>query len=79
MARNERLMKLASLITGYQKQNFDEVHWSLLAVLGIVSFLFAGYFGLAASQIIHSLMETTNKPVSLAPTLKPDSFPTCHG
>jgi hypothetical protein len=57
----KQLDKLANLLTGRRKRNFDEMHWSLLALLGSASFLVAGYWGLALSQIVPSLIETTNK------------------
>lgn len=57
----KQLYKLARLITGRHKRTFAEMHWSVLALLGAASFLVAGYFGLALSKIVPSLIDTTNK------------------
>ena len=57
----KQLDRLAHLITVRRKRNFAEMHWSLLALLGSLSFLVAGYWGLALSAVIPGLIETTNK------------------
>jgi len=57
----KQLDKLARLLTGRRKRTFAEMHWSLLALLGGLSFLVAGYWGLALSKIVPVLIDTTNK------------------
>lgn len=57
----KQLDKLAHLITGRRKRNFIEMHWSLLALLGGLSFLVAGYWGLALSAVVPNLVDATNK------------------
>ncbi len=57
----KQLDRLAHLITGRRKRNFAEMHWSLLALLGSLSFLVAGYWGLALSAVVPGLIEATNK------------------
>jgi hypothetical protein len=56
----KQLDKLANLLTGRRKRNFDEMHWSLLSAIGAASFLVAGYWGLALSQVVPILIEATN-------------------
>ncbi|MBZ2188238.1 hypothetical protein K8B33_03970 [Alcanivorax sp. JB21] len=54
--------KLVSLLTlGKQERTFAEVHSIFLVLLGALSFIVAGYWGLALSTVILDLIEKTNK------------------
>lgn len=54
--------KLASLLTlGQQERTFAEVHSLFLALTGVLSFIIAGYWGLALSTVVPDLIEKTNK------------------
>ena len=57
----KQLDRFALFVTQRRKRNFADFHWSLLVVLGGLSFLVAGYWGLALSNIVPSLISATNK------------------
>lgn len=57
----KQLDKLARFLSWGRKRDFRELHWSILALLGALSFLVAGYWGLALSNVVPSLIEATNK------------------
>lgn len=57
----KQLDRLAHLFSGRHKRDFIEMHWGVLALLGSLSFLVAGYWGLAISTVIPGLIDATNK------------------
>lgn len=57
----KQLDNLARFISWGHKRDFTELHWSILASLGALSFVVAGYWGLALSSVVPSLIESTNK------------------
>ena len=57
----KQLDRFSHLISGSHKRDFIEMHWGLLALLGSLSFLVAGYLGLAISTVIPGIIVATNK------------------
>ena len=55
------LKKLTTYITFGKKKDFEELPPWVLVLLGVPSFLFAGYFGLMFVEVIPKAIETTNK------------------
>ncbi|MGJ3257680.1 MAG: hypothetical protein ACFE0K_15305 [Alcanivorax sp.] len=54
--------ELVSLLTsGQKKRTFAEVHSLFLVLLGALSFIVAGYWGLALSAVVPDLIAKTNK------------------
>jgi hypothetical protein len=56
-----QLDKLAQFIIRRPNCAFDDLHWSILVVLGGLSFIGAGYWGLAISTVVLDLIKATNK------------------
>lgn len=55
------LDKVASFITRRKKMTFDELNDSFLAVLGVLAFLVAGYWGLMLSDVVPEFIKLVNE------------------
>ncbi len=55
------LDKIMQLISFGKKKNFEDMPSWALVLIGVPSFLFAGYFGLMFVEVIPKSVEATNK------------------
>ena len=55
------LDKAARVITKRKKRRFDELNNLFLAIMGILAFFIAGYWGLMLGEVVPQLIKVVNK------------------